>query len=72
MHFDIRYPIGALFTLLGIVLTVWGLMADASVYEQRSLGININLIYGIVLTLVGVALLALAYAKRNRHDQTGY
>ena len=39
MNLDIRLPIGGLFTLLGLLLTGYGLMADASIY-RRSLGHN--------------------------------
>ena len=56
MTLDIRLPIGLLFTLLGILLTGYGLMSDPAVY-QHSLGYNMNLIWGIVLLVFGAVML---------------
>jgi len=56
MGLDIRFPIGVLFTLFGLVLTVFGAFSNRGLYE-RSLGININLLWGVVLLLFGVAML---------------
>lgn len=55
MRLDIRLPIGAMFTVLGAVLGVYGLVSDKAIYD-RSLGININLWWGLVLLLFGVAM----------------
>lgn len=58
MGIDIRLPIGAMFTLVGLLLVVYGLVGDRSMY-QRSLGININLWWGAVLLIFGVVMLLL-------------
>ena len=58
MGLDIRLPIGAMFTLFGLLLVVYGLVGDKAIY-QRSLGININLGWGAVLLFFGVVMLAL-------------
>ncbi len=60
MDLDVRLPIGLMFSIVGALLTVYGSMTDAAVYE-RSLGININLRWGIVLLLFGLAMLMLAW-----------
>ncbi|HSU14590.1 hypothetical protein [Longimicrobium sp.] len=52
MNLDIRLPIGGLFTLLGLVLTGYGLLGPGDVY-QRSLGHNINLSWGLVVLAFG-------------------
>jgi hypothetical protein len=52
MGLDIRIPIGLMFATLGIVLVITGLVLDNSVY-QRSLGINVNLWWGLVLFVFG-------------------
>ncbi len=55
MNMDIRLPIGLLFALLGGLLTLYGLFTyftQASIYD-RSLGININLWWGLVMLLFG-------------------
>jgi hypothetical protein len=58
MNLDIRMPIGGLFTLLGLLLVGYGLMSDASVY-QRSLGLNINLSWGLAVLAFGAIFLFL-------------
>jgi protein-S-isoprenylcysteine O-methyltransferase Ste14 len=58
MNLDIRLPIGGLFTLLGVLLTGYGLMADEAIYA-RSLGHNVNLWWGIVVLVFGLIFLYL-------------
>jgi multisubunit Na+/H+ antiporter MnhG subunit len=53
MQLDIRLPIGLMFSLLGALLVLYGLIGDAAVYE-RSLGLNVNLVWGIVLLVFGL------------------
>jgi hypothetical protein len=65
MNFDLRLPLGLMFTLFGAMLTIYGLVTDASVY-QRSLGININLNWGVVMLLFGVTMLTLAIKAGRR------
>jgi len=59
---DIRLPIGLLFSAIGILLTLFGLSTDAWIY-QPSLGININLWWGLVMLLFGAAFL---FGSRRR------
>jgi multisubunit Na+/H+ antiporter MnhG subunit len=58
MQLDIRLPIGLLFTLLGTLLAVFGLIGDKSVF-QRSLGINVDLWWGLVMLVFGVVMFVL-------------
>jgi hypothetical protein len=64
MHFDLRLPIGLMFSLVGILLTGFGLMSDRAIY-QRSLGINVNLWWGLVLVVFGAVMLGLAMRGRR-------
>ena len=66
MGLDIRLPIGIMFSVLGVLLTVYGLMSNQSIY-QRSLNININLWWGIVIFGFGVVMLILS--KRGGKDE---
>jgi hypothetical protein len=59
MKLDIRYPIGLMFAIFGAIIAVFGLVSDTRIYD-RSLGININLIWGLVMLLFGIFMLALA------------
>jgi len=52
MPLDIRIPIGLMFVLMGGLLAGYGLLGSHDVYV-RSLGINVNLIWGTVLLLCG-------------------
>ena len=62
MGLDIRWPIGLMFTVIGVLLTAFGaLKADHSV----SLGININLIWGVLLLIFGIGMLLGAVRGRN-------
>ncbi len=58
MNLDIRLPIGLLFTIHGLLLTGYGLVADSSIYE-RSLGYNVNVAWGVVLLAFGIVMLFL-------------
>ena len=58
MGLDIRLPIGAMFTLFGLLLLIWGFVSDKSIY-QRSLGLNVNIGWGVVLLIFGLLMLAL-------------
>jgi hypothetical protein len=54
MGLDIRWPIGFMFTLLGALLALFGVLKSA---DSVSLGININLVWGVVLLVFGVLML---------------
>ena len=58
---DIRLPIGGLFVVLGLILTGYGVAtnSDAERYA-RSLSVNINLWWGLVMLGFGALLLLLA------------
>ena len=64
MNFDLRLPLGLMFTLFGAMLTVYGLITDAAVYK-KSLGININLGWGLVMLAFGVVMLVFALRARK-------
>jgi uncharacterized membrane protein HdeD (DUF308 family) len=66
MGLDIRWPIGLLFSLVGLLMTIYGIATngDAAMYH-RSLDININLIWGIVLLIFGVFMLLMANRHKN-------
>jgi hypothetical protein len=66
MGLDIRLPIGMLFTILGMLLTVFGFLSNPSLYAQ-SLGINVNLGWGMVLFFFGLFMLYLATRGKFFH-----
>jgi multisubunit Na+/H+ antiporter MnhG subunit len=60
---DIRVPVGVMFGAMGALLAGYGLLSDPSIYA-RSLGININLVWGLVLVAFGASLLILSARAR--------
>ena len=62
MGLDIRWPIGLMFTLLGIILAGYGLFTggDPEMY-QHSLNINVNLYWGLLLLVFGGWMLSMAW-----------
>jgi len=64
MNFDLRIPVGLMFTIFGLILTATGMFGSAAL-TQQSLGINMNLWWGLLLLLFGVAMLFLAFRGRK-------
>ena len=60
MNLDIRMPMGIMFAVFGIVLVGWGLASNGDPMYQRSLGININLIWGAVQLAFGLVMIFFA------------
>jgi hypothetical protein len=72
MSLDIRYPIGWMFSLFGVILALFGLLGDKQIYS-RSLGVNINFDAGLGLLAFGLVMLLLAWrgsAKLKASSQT--
>jgi sulfite exporter TauE/SafE len=66
MGLDIRWPIGLMFTLIGAILVVCGIVTNSDVeMYKRSLGININLIWGALLLIFGLLMLISAKMTSN-------
>ena len=62
MGLDLRWPIGLMFSLIGTLLTIYGLITNSNpeIYS-RSLGINIDLYWGLLLLVFGASMLILAW-----------
>jgi hypothetical protein len=60
MGLDIRWPIGLMFSLIGVLLLIEGAIGGAG-----DLDININLIWGVVLLVFGVLMLLGAVRGRK-------
>lgn len=65
MGLDIKLPIGLMFAILGLLLTIYGLAtASDSVMYTRSLNVNINLYVGIIMVVFGGVMLL--FVKRKK------
>jgi sulfite exporter TauE/SafE len=63
---DIRIPIGLMFTVVGIIISVFGLFTTSNTeLYQRSLGINVNIIMGILMLIFGLVMLYFARRKKK-------
>lgn len=56
MGLDIRMPIGLMFSTFGLILVAYGAVSDRAIYA-RSLGLNVNAIWGAVLLVFGLIML---------------
>lgn len=65
---DLKIPLGCLLTFYGILLTIYGIFTDHNMYN-KSLNIDVNLIWGIVMLIIGVILLIGAYKTRSKHKK---
>ena len=55
MGLDIRWPIGLMFSLIGLLLTGFGaIKSSESMTKIAGQEININLVWGVVLLVFGV------------------
>lgn len=72
MGLDIRLPIGVLFSVFGLILAIFGSLSDPSLYARQSLGININLIWGLLLLGFGFMMLLLVWIRtRSSRSSAG-
>ena len=67
MGLDLRIPMGLMFTFTGLIMTVFGIRTngDAALYA-KSLGINANLWWGLVLLVFGLAMFLLGRRRQMR------
>ena len=68
MNFDVRVPIGLMFSVFGVMLVAWGLVSDEALY-QRSMGVNVNLWWGLVMLAFGALMLWLAWRGRAKRSE---
>ncbi|HTW61174.1 MAG TPA: hypothetical protein VMD55_05150 [Terracidiphilus sp.] len=67
MSLDLRLPMGLMFTLTGTILTAFGLATRGNqVLYARSVGIDVNLWWGMVLLFFGIFMLVLGRRGQMR------
>ena len=65
MGLDIRIPIGLMFTIFGVLLAGYGAATNGNaMYQQHSLGLNMNLYWGLAMLAFGIFMLVLG--KRTK------
>lgn len=67
MKLDVRLPMGLLFLILGVLLLVYGAASNPAIYARHhNIGLNINLICGIMFAVFGLLMLLLARRARKK------
>ncbi len=63
---DIRIPIGLMFSIIGILISIFGVvtMSDTEMYH-KSLDINVNIIMGVLMLVFGLVMLWFARKKKK-------
>jgi len=64
METDLRVPVGLLFVILGLIMGIFGITSDPTLYG-KSLGINVNLYWGIVELIFGSLMLVFGQAENR-------
>jgi protein-S-isoprenylcysteine O-methyltransferase Ste14 len=64
---DIRIPIGLMFSIVGVLITGFGFftISNTEMYH-KSLGINVNIIMGILMLIFGLVFLYFAFRKKKK------
>jgi uncharacterized membrane protein YidH (DUF202 family) len=63
---DIRMPIGLLFSIIGVIITIYGFITKGSEMYRHSLYININLYSGVCLLVFGLIMTFLALGAQKK------
>jgi uncharacterized membrane protein YhaH (DUF805 family) len=71
MGLDIKFPIGLMFTIFGVMLIIFGLFTGGDEMYKKSLDININLWSGIFMTIFGLAMLIPSILQKRKQKQDG-
>jgi hypothetical protein len=67
MGIDIKLPIGLMFSIFGLMLTLYGLFTNGDdVLYSRSLGVNINLWCGLGMLVFGAIMLVFALKPKKK------
>jgi hypothetical protein len=61
---DLKLPIGWLLSAYGLLLGVYGLFTKKEMYG-KSLGFNLNLVWGVLMLAIGGLFLFTAFLKRK-------
>ena len=66
MGLDIRIPLGLMFLVTGGLMALYGLFTRGSAIYEKSLNMNINLIWGVVMLVFGLTMFLLGRRADKR------
>ena len=68
MGLDIRIPLGLIFLITGTIMALYGLITRGDAMYARSMDVNLNLIWGLVMFVFGVVMFLLGRQKKWQDD----
>jgi hypothetical protein len=68
MGLDIRIPLGLIFLIIGGLMSVYGFLTRASALYEKSLGVNLNLGWGIPMFLFGLVMFLVGRRQKWQND----
>ena len=68
MGLDIRIPLGLIFLVVGGIMTIFGFVTRHSAIYERSLDINLNLGWGLIMFFFGLVMYLVGRRQRWQDD----
>ena len=68
MGLDIRIPLGLIFLIVGGMMSLYGLFTRHSAIYEKSLGIDLNLGWGLIMFLFGLVMFVVGRRQKWQDD----
>ncbi len=68
MGLDIRIPLGLIFLIVGGLMSLYGLMTRGSAIYEKSLGVNLNLGWGLLMFIFGLVMFVVGRRQKWQDD----
>jgi hypothetical protein len=68
MGLDIRIPLGLIFLIIGGLMSLYGLFTRGSAIYEKSLGVNLNLGWGLLMFLFGLIMFYVGRRQKWQDD----
>ena len=68
MGLDIRIPLGLIFLIIGGIMTVFGVFTRHSAIYEKSMDVNLNLGWGVLMLLFGAVMFVIGRRQKWQDD----
>jgi hypothetical protein len=68
MGLDIRIPLGLIFQIIGGIMGIYGLATNHSAIYEKSLEVNLNLLWGTLMFLFGAIMFFIGRRQKWQDD----
>jgi uncharacterized membrane protein YfcA len=68
MGLDIRIPLGLIFLIIGGIMSVYGVVTRHSAIYEKSLDVNLNLVWGVLMLLFGAVMFFVGRRQKWQDD----